>query len=454
MLQKNSGQRFSRSVLTSAAFLCALSTFAFANSASPADASAAPLQTPAAPAANAPRYVRAKDGGTKLFNLADKSSLVIGVVPPKGLLEVFGERAGYLSVDAPSGMEVWVYGQYLRATQVPGIVEISGDGVFMRPLPKSDESSYPLQQQLHKGDRLFVVGRGDAKKALAEDWVRVVAPPGTRAWCVADETTAVDAKEDVRGEWSAAVKTAQASRKAYDVSGGSAAAKVAKTDSVKDASNSEATKSEAAKSDADPSTAKKTDSAKTAPAAAQSQASYDTADKMYEAARTSSSPNWSEVRAAYQKYLDKNPDGTFAPQARLQLQKVDLQEEIVRIRKDNSRTDDQRGDLLADAERRLREANQSLDPLMGRFQARGWVVREQPVASDAPRFVVFWAGQPLAEIVCSNGRYDLSKFDQFEIGVSGAVLRTAVAASSTIAARPARIDVTQIEVLGARTTKH
>jgi len=405
------------------------------------------------------RYVRAKDTGAKLFNLADKASIVVGTVPAKGLLEVYAENAGYLSVDAPGGMEVWVYGQYLRTTAVPGIVEVNGNGVFMRPLPKSDDSSYPLQQQLHKGDRLKVLGRNDATKALAADWVKVVSPAGTRAWVVTDDTTAVDTKEDVRTAWADAVKSANASRPTFDLTAAKtqgAAATVAVKDAAADANEKRtvawAGADNAAKTEGAQAEGTKAEGTKAAgtQASGARDSSFESAERLYEASRTSSTPDWNGVRAAYQRYLEANPKGTFADKARLQLQKVELHEEIVRIQSERSRDDSTRGDRLASARARLAEVSQGDNPLWGRFQARGWILREQPVASDAPRFIVYWAGRPQAEIVCSSGRYDLAKFADYEVGISGAVLRQAVSGSDSSGARPARIDATKIEVLGAR----
>lgn len=398
------------------------------------------------------RYVRAKDTGAKLFNLADKASIVVGTVPAKGLLEVYGENAGYLSVDAPGGMEVWVYGQYLHTTAVPGIVEVNGNGVFMRPRPLSDDTSYPLQQQLHKGDRLKVLGRNDPAKALAEDWVKVVSPAGTRAWVVTDDTTAVDPKEDVRTAWADAVKSANAARPTFDLSSAktkaaAAAAKDAVLDTNEKRNVAWAGADNPAKTEGARTESAQTDSAKPSGA---TDSSFDSAERLYEASRTSSTPDWNGVRAAYQRYLQTNPEGTFAEKARLQLKKVELHEEIVRIQSERSRDDSTRGERLATARARLAEVSQGDNPLWGRFQARGWIVREQPVASDAPRFVVYWAGRAQAEIVCSSGRYDLGKFADYEVGISGAVLRAAVSGSESSGARPARIDATKIEVLGAR----
>jgi hypothetical protein len=389
------------------------------------------------------RYVRANDSGAKLFNLADKTSIVVGTVPAKGLMEVYGENAGFLSVDAPGGMEVWVYGQYLHTTSVPGIVEVTGNGVFMRPLPKSDDTSYPLQQQLHKGDRLRVVGRNDASKALSDDWVKVVSPAGTRAWAVAADTVAVDPKEDVRTAWAAAVKSANAARPTFDLAG----SKVKLEGEAAGAKN--AIEASAGEKRSVAWAGAETGGKSEATSAGQD-ASFAAAEGLYEGARTSSSPDWNGVRAAYQRYLDKNPNGTFAEKARLQLQKVELHEEIVRIQSERTRDDSTRGERLAAARARLEAASQIDDPLWGRFQSRGWIVREQPVASDAPRYVVYWAGRAQAAIVCSSGRYDLSKFADYEVGISGALLRQGVSGSESTAARPARIDATRIEVIGAR----
>ncbi len=410
-------RRIALSLLAPAEFLCAV--FSFSASA----AQDAPL-----------RYVHAKDGGAKLYNLADKTSLEVGSVTGKTLLEVYAERAGYLSVDAPAGFEVWVFGEYVHTTPLAGTVEVTGDTVLMRPLPKSDQSAYPLEQRLHKGDRVKVVGRADPKKPLEKDWVRIVSPPGTRAWVLASDTTPTDAKEDVQGAWTAAVMADRAAHPTYDVAKGS---EVATEASASKASGEGAAMTAGA----------------TAAAGSQAEASYAAAESLYDAAKVKQGADWAAVRTAYQGYLDKHPDGTMAPQARTRLMQVDAYAEIDAIRNDRTLRESQRGDKLADAERRLKEANLSQDPLWGRFQARGYVKREQPIPSDPPRFTVFWADKPTMEIVCTSGKYDLSAFDGFEIGVQGAVLRSAVQATDTVAPRPGRIDVSRIEVLSARATQ-
>jgi hypothetical protein len=439
--------RVHRAVFTSFAFLFACSSIE--TSLCAASPVAAPIlaQATSAQASAAQRYVRAKDTGTKIYNLADKTSVAIGTVPAKGLLAVYGEKAGYLSVEAPGGMEVWVYGEYVRPTDQAGTLEIAGDGVLMRPLPVSDTTSYPLELRLHKGDRVRAVGRSDAKKPLAEDWVRIATPPGARGWVVATDVAQIPAGEDGAKLWNDASKAAQAKIVAYDVTGGAVAATAVaagKTEAV----NATSAKGDAAGAAAVPAAKAEGQSS------AKSGDTFDAAEKLYDAARANpSAANWVEVRAAFQRYLDKNPSGASASTAKVRLEQISLHEEIARINADQTLRDSTRQDRLSDAQRRLKEVQDSQSPLWGRFQSRGWIQKEQPIPSDPPRYVVYWAGKAQAEIVCSSGRYDLAAFDQHEIGVSGVILRTAVAGSDSVGARPARIDATRIEVLASRATK-
>src|SRR5688500_9591142 len=79
------------------------------------------------------RYVRPASA-TRLVNVPDKTNgLAVAQVPSGTLLAVYDDRNGWLSVEPPQGLIVWVYGQFLRATAQPGIAEVTGDGVRMRP---------------------------------------------------------------------------------------------------------------------------------------------------------------------------------------------------------------------------------------------------------------------------------------------------------------------------------
>lgn len=380
------------------------------------------------------RYVRTT-AATKLSNLPDKQGLAVASLPAGTLLAVYAEKAGWLSVEAPQGMNVWVFGQYLRATQQPGIAEVTGNGVLMRPRPASSNDSFPLEQRLHEGDRLRVVGRNDATTPLSEDWVKVVSPPGVRGWIPATDTGAVEAGLDVRTAWMDAVKKSTAAVALIDLGEGKA---------VVASSTGDASKTDASKADA----AKVATVGAGAAAAAKSEAvpvqgSWDAAERAYEAAKVADKPNWSAVRSGFEGYLAKNPNGASSSTAKLRLEQIGYHEEIARLKSDAALQEVQRQKLLADAQAQLEEASLAQDPLWGRFQARGWLRRDP---NEPGRFLVQWSGRTGAEITCGSGRYDLALFEGSEIGVMGATTRNASSVD-----RPMRVDVTRIEVISAPT---
>jgi hypothetical protein len=294
----------------------------------------------------------------------------------------------------------------------------------MRPKPASSKDSFPLEQRLHEGDRLRVLGRNEPTKALGEDWVRVVSPPGVRAWVASADTGAVEAGVDVRAAWMDAVKKSTAGVALFDLREGKpvAAGEVAKADASK--SGAAVAGAAAQKSEATP-----------------AQGSWDAAERAYEAAKVADKPNWSAVRAGFEGYLAKNPNGASASTAKLRLEQIGYHEEIARLKSDAALQEVQRQKLLAEAQAQLEEAALSQDPLWGRFQARGWLRRD---VNDANRFLVMWGGRTGAEITCGSGRYDLALFEGSEIGVMGATTRNASSAD-----RPMRVDVTRIEILSA-----
>lgn len=376
---------------------------------------------PVAQAAQATPYVRTKSSGTALYNLPDRGAAVITNLPAATLLAVHAERAGYMEVEPAGGFEVWVFGQYAKPTDMPGVFELTGNNVLMRPRAASDESSYPLGQKLSKGDRVRLVGRADTSKPIIQDWLRIAAPPGTRAWVLASETTPLAANEDARALWAAAAKTAQSATKPFDPALlGAAAATTA--------------------------TAAAPAVAGTSQAAAQSALAE--AEKRMVEARVAAKPDFSAAKAAYERVLEESPKGAAADTARLRLEEIAARQEIVRIRADVEATEGVRQAELAKADARLREASVSQDPMWGRFQARGWLEREER-PGQAARYVVRWGGKTVTEVVCTSGRYDLAAFDRYEVGLTGVTLRGA-AAQADGSSDPMRIDATRIEVISGR----
>src|SRR5258708_19499535 len=119
-------------------------------------------------------------------------------------MAVYSERAGWLEVEPASGMKVWIHGSFLKRTSIPGVVEIIASSVRMRPLPASDEKSFPLPMKLDKGERVRVIGRADANKRVEEDWIQVWSPPGARAFVAASDPVPLATGEDSPKAWPAA----------------------------------------------------------------------------------------------------------------------------------------------------------------------------------------------------------------------------------------------------------
>ncbi len=364
------------------------------------------------------RYVRTT-AATKLANVPDKKGVSVAEIPAGTLLAVYESKGAWLSVEPPQGLQAWVYGQYLRPTAQTGIAEVTGDGVRIRPKPSSSGDSYPLEQSLHEGDRVRVLSRNSPSKALREDWVQILTPPGVRGWIATSDTGPLESGTDARTAWMEAVKKSSAGVALLDLQTGTTSAASATTNA---AAGAESVK----------------------PDAAPVQGTWEKAEAAYETAKTASKPDWNSVRAGFQSYLDKNPSGANADTATRRLQQITYHQEIERLKSDVALQEVKRQELLAQAQAQLDEAALAQDPLWGRFQARGWLRRNE---TDAKKFYVEWAGRSAAEITCGSGRYDLALFEGAEIGVIGAMTRN----SSSSVERPMRVDASRIEILSAPT---
>ncbi|MFN0007749.1 MAG: SH3 domain-containing protein [Planctomycetota bacterium] len=383
----------------------------------------------------ATRYVRAADAGGKLRNLASPAGEVVLEAKPGTLLAVRAEKAGWLEVEPVSGMKVWVYGTYLKKTGTPGVAEVTANSVRMRPLPSSDEKSFPLPMKLDKGERVRVVARADASKPIEEDWIRIWSPAGATAWIAQGETKALAANEDGRTAWAGELKAALAAMPVVDVFGGGDAAAAVPAAAAKGASAKDATAKDAA--------------AKPEP---KTQAAYDKlaeGEKLLKAAQAQGSPDYTAAKAAFAAVVAQSPEGAAADSARQRLEEISIREEIQRLKADKDRLQSERSEKLAEAEAKLAEVALRQSPLQGRFQARGRL--EKLVEPGMPnRYSVSWGGREMAEIACGSGRYELESFVGCEIGVVGVTRREAVPATAETPGTPAKIDATRIEVINPR----
>jgi hypothetical protein len=395
-------------------------------------ASFVPAAAQESTATAATRYVRTGDSGGKLRNLASPVGEVVLDLKPGALLAVRAERSGWLEVEPASGMKVWVYGTYLKKTSTPGVAEVNANSVRMRPLPSSDEKSFPLPMKLDKGERVRVVARADSTKPVEEDWVRIWSPAGATAWIEARETKALATGEDARAAWASEIKAAQAAMPVVDVFGGGEAAAAVP-----------------AAAGAGAKAAAKEAGTKTEP---RTQAAYDKlaeGEKLLKEAQARSTPDYTAAKAAFAAAIAQSPETAAADSARQRLEEISIREEIQRLKADKDKLQSERADKLAEAEARLAEVAALQSPLRGKFQARGWL--EKHVQAGMPnRYWVSWGGREVAEIACGNGRYELESFVGCEIGVVGVMQRAAVAATEDKPGTPAKVDATRIEVISTR----
>lgn len=381
---------------------------------------------PASPAASAQErihYVRAGEQGAKAYNLADTQAVAVREIEPATVLAVHAERGDWLSVEAPGGFRVWVWGEYLRAGSEPGAFEISGSDVRMRPLPSSGIESYALEQRLSRGQKVHAIARANPDVPMERDWVQVWSPAGARAWVRRADTVALEAGASGTALWAEAVtSSAQAQR---------AAARTVDASAPTGAATQSAAPREIQA------------------AMQQADASFATQRRLDE---SGGAPDYATVIAAYEAVAAMGPTGATADSVASRLSEVRARQSAYEIRLE----------LEAERERRLREAelaNERIrdagdrDPFFGRFDARGWLVPVYAKGQTTPTYLLQWGGDDVAEVVCFSGRYDLSVFSGFELGVNGSQLRSAVEASAGRPGRVPQIDVRRIEVLASRSAK-
>jgi hypothetical protein len=338
---------------------------------------------------------------------------------------VHEERSGWLEVESPSGLAVWVYGQYVAPAPEAGMLQISGNDVRMRPLPSSGPESLPLRQLLGQGQRVRLLGRNDPSKPLAEDWVRVATPPGVRGWVAASETGPLPAGVDGATQWAQAVTEARKSQ-----------AGIAPASATLDGGSqpSEAIRAEGADTQA-VTTALRTAEARMSDAR--------------DAVQAGGKADYAAVREAYEDVLALNPGESTR---KLVEDRIAICSAYVDGLALSTELEQQIATIDAALKRRQAEMAKAArrGPLEGRFDERGWIEKAAVVGETDPVYVMRWRGEPVAELVCSSGRFDLDDFVDFEIGVAARDVRGPIAGPTAALTRPKRIDVSRIEVVSGR----
>ncbi len=366
------------------------------------------------------RFVRAASNGAKLRNIYDEQGVVMSELAAGALLAVHGERAGWLDVEIPGGFPVWVFGEFLSPTSESGMLQVSGNSVRMRPLPSSGAESMSLRQLLERGTKVRMLGRNDMSKPLAEDWVRVNAPTGTRGWVAIGQTEALPAGTDGATQWAAAVTAARAA---------AASAPVVAADGAVQGGSGIAPN--------------ETGNVTSALAAA---------DKALAAERAKQergeASNFDAVKKAYEDVLALNP----APStAELVKERIALCKAFADGQRLSTELQNQKASIDAAVRRRQEEMEKASksQPFDGRFDGRGFVETSRLPGSDKPIYLVRFSGAAVAELQCSSGRFNLADFVGCEIGFNGREVRGPIASTNSALARPHAIDLARIEILTA-----
>ncbi len=384
------------------------------------------------------RYLRVGSNGAKARNLGDSNGVSIADLSKGTLVAVYEERGDWLECEVPGGFEIWVYGLFVKASSEAGVLEITGSEVRARPLASSGPESYPLTPNLSKGDRVRLIKRNDTAKPLAEDWVKVYSPPGVRGFVAKSECEALSPGMDGAAAWSSAVVE---SRKRAPVTALPAGGAAVAAGGAAGAATGAATGGEAIAAgfvgELTPQ---------------QAIEELKRADAALARERAVANPDLTGVRAQYQLVFDSTKEGATKEMAKHGLAEVDalieahaikstLQAERDRAEQDNLR----RQEALA-------KAAKNKDLYSGRFDSRGWV-EKRVLPGQKPTYMVRWGGNLESELICNSGRYDLSAFNGYEIGINGRELRSFTPGDISHVAVPRLIDAARIEVISGRQTR-
>ncbi|MCB9915699.1 MAG: hypothetical protein H6828_11200 [Planctomycetes bacterium] len=380
------------------------------------------------------RYVLAGATGAKLLNLPDPKGLSVLQAEAGTPLAVVGTktagRVEYLEVQAPGGLKVWLYGQYVKPSERVGWVELTGSQVNLRPLPRS-QNSWAVGR-VDKGERLLMIQRGDASKSLAEDWVQVWSPATTTAYVLAAETTALPEGQDGAKLWDAWA----AQRASERVS--SARAETPAAPQAVPADEVSTTEAAASGQGAEPSTLG-ADAPKDAFEALRR------ADDLMAVEMAKTAPDFAAVIAAYDLVLSLGPDAPTRSLVERHKGEVQLRRDFADIKTQAAQERAAREREIAELRAKIASLSKENDPLWGgRFDARGWLEAETVKGQRIYR--IRFGSETVAEVQCLSGRYDLDQYVDFELGIQGKSIGSATRANGSLPV----IDIERVIVISAR----
>lgn len=358
------------------------------------------------------RYARVSVPAASVFNLADANGIELMKAGQGTLLSVWREQAGWLEVESPGGFPGWVHGRYLTRVEQEsgepapaGVYEVTDNAINIRPLPKSDVTSFPLPQRLETGDRVRVLELAEPDKPIADTWARIVTPPGVHAWVRADQTAALVAGENGPELWTSAL-----------AAGPARPAPVARA-------------AEPAKSEAVPS----------AEGAAREE--LERIRAAIDAERASDQPEYAALEGELRALLASAPTSALELEVQGELSRLKALAEVAQVRVELERERARREEEVRSREKGVREASRAKDPLGPVYRSRGVLLRSTR-GNEPARFHLSFGGKEICEVVCTSGRYDLDLFAGYEVGVFGDEIASTAGASV--------LDIGRLEIVKRR----
>ncbi len=369
-----------------------------------------------------PTYVRTTTT-TAARNFQDRQGLKVMDLPKGTLLRVHERSLGkyaFYEVSVASGMQVWVFGQYLEPTNAHNVLRVTGNRVNQRPLPGLGGNGTPLSTSLMSSDRVEMIKRQDTTKPISEDWVQIWAPARTRAWVEVSDTSPVK-------DLAAATLEYQASKR-----------KLPKASASSASASSKATPANAEKP--------KTTKAEVRPEATKSLRYADHLFAQAIADKNVTVAQLANVEQAYHRVLDMAPAGSTVRQLTIQqLEKLKMHQGLADLRVEMAQGQAAKEAELRRIEGEQRQADLRKTSSWGRFASRGWI--ESETIDGQVRYFVRWDGERKVEVACASGRYNMAMFLGYQVGLSGQTRRAATPMTLDAPAELSLIDVSRIEVI-------
>ena len=378
------------------------------------------------------QYVRVTEGAT-VRNFQDQQGKPVGSLKAGDLLRVHSSSVGFYEVSSPSGFPVWVYGEFLARTGIENVLQVTGSGVRMRPLPNSSIESYPLATKLSRGDLVELIKRSNPEADLAGDWVQVWSTPSARGWVAEGEVHVESDLTAAQAGWGKGLRNL--TYKAYAPQDKKA--------------NTEAAPPENNQADNADSGA-----GKDIPQEAFRSLAYGNTllGNALKKGRDAEQGDFDRAIAAYEVVLGMAPEDSMVSRtAEEKLKEAKTHQTLAAVREELRTAELRQAEMLRIWRDEQKKKELERTSHWGRFSGRGWVERQ----TEGPEvhYYLRWGGEVVFEIACTSGRYDLGVFEGYEVGVRATTLRERTMGLDGADDAPALLDISRLEVISGSSSR-